>query len=488
MRLRVLVAGALAGGLGLAALGLAAEQPVPEGKIPITTPSEEARELFLKGRDLAEKLRATDAREYFKQAVAKDEGFALAWLGLANTSQSAKEFWDSLGKAKTHAAKVSEGERQLILGLDAGVRSDPATQGELYTKLTATYPNDERAFNLLGGYHFGRQEYQQAIAAYDKALAINPQFSQPYNQKGYAHRFLGQYDEAEAAFKKYIELIPNDPNPYDSYAELLMKRGRFEESIASYEKALEQDPHFVASYIGIGLDRTYLGQPEKGRESFKKLGEIARTSGEKRAALFGTAQSYVFEGAFDQALEAVHKMYAIAEAEDDKATLIGDLTLMGNILLEAGKPDEAMVRFTKAVAMAGQARIPAETRQAIERNALFNEGRVLLARGDVAGAQTKAAEYASRVGQRKVPFEVRQSHELLGRVALAQKDHARAVVELQQANQQDPRVLYLLALAYQGKGDKALARETCEQAAHHNSLNFNYAYVRGKAQKLLQEL
>ncbi|HEY7922071.1 MAG TPA: hypothetical protein VII62_02740, partial [Vicinamibacteria bacterium] len=35
------------------------------GQIPITTSSAEAKQLYLKGRDLQEKLRATDARPLF---------------------------------------------------------------------------------------------------------------------------------------------------------------------------------------------------------------------------------------------------------------------------------------------------------------------------------------------------------------------------------------------------------------------------------------
>jgi len=56
-------------------------------KIPITTSSNEARKLYLEGRDLLEKLRATDARHLFEQAAAKDPNFALAYVGLANTAE-----------------------------------------------------------------------------------------------------------------------------------------------------------------------------------------------------------------------------------------------------------------------------------------------------------------------------------------------------------------------------------------------------------------
>ena len=60
---------------------LAAQTKQAAEKIPITTSSDEARTLYLKGRDLAEKLRATDARRLYEQAVAKDPNFALGYVG-----------------------------------------------------------------------------------------------------------------------------------------------------------------------------------------------------------------------------------------------------------------------------------------------------------------------------------------------------------------------------------------------------------------------
>jgi tetratricopeptide (TPR) repeat protein len=470
--------------LAFASAGLSAE----EGKVPITTQSDEARQLYLKGRDLAERLRATDAYEQFRKAAAVDKDFALAQLGLANSAPSAKEFFAALKQATSLAGRASEAERHMILGLDAGVRGDPAGQKAHYDKLTAAFPRDERALNLLGGYHFGRQEYEQAIAAYEKAIAVNPGFSQPYNQMGYAYRFLGRNDEAEKAFQKYIELIPDDPNPYDSYAELLMKLGRFDESIRSYEKALSVNKHFVASYIGIGLDQIYLGQSARARETFGKLEQIARNSGERRAAYAQTAFSYIDEGNTAEAVKAVEKMKALAKQEGDTATLSGDANLLGNIYLEAGRPDEAQARFAEALQLAEAANTPPDVKEAARRQDLFDLARVALARGDVAGARAKADAYASAVARRKIPFEVRQSHEIAGMIALQEKDYARAVSELTQANQLDPRVLYHLARAYQGKGDGKAARETARQAAEHNGLNFNYAYVRGRARQLLGQL
>jgi hypothetical protein len=80
---------------------------------------------------------------------------------------------------------------------------------------------------------------------------------------------------------------------------------------------------------------------------------------------------------------------------------------------------------------------------------------------------------------------MRQSHELAGRIALAEKQYPLAVTELRQANDQDPRVLYLTALALQGAGDAAKARELGAKAADFNALSPTYGYVRGKAKAMI---
>ena len=65
-------------------------------EIPVTTASDEARELFLEGRTMSENLRALDARPLLEEAVAKDPSFAYAYLLLANTAPSPEEFFENL--------------------------------------------------------------------------------------------------------------------------------------------------------------------------------------------------------------------------------------------------------------------------------------------------------------------------------------------------------------------------------------------------------
>ena len=381
------------------------EEATTAEKIPVTTTSEEALELYLEGRELADKLRNTDANESFAQAIEKDPSFALAHLGKANSSTSAKEFFSEIAEAVALADQVSEGEKLLILATDAGVRGDPEAQRGYLELLVAAHPGDERAHNQLAVFYNGRQEYDAAIEHYNHAIEINSEYSGPYNSLGYAYRTLGDYEKAEAAFQKYIALIPDEPNPYDSYAELLMKTGRFEESIEQYQKALEIDPNFVFSLQGIGNNQIFMDKPEEARQTFQTFYQQARNDGERRTAVFWTAASYLYEGDYGTALDECEKMKGIAEAEGDLAAMAGDLTLMGNVLLEGGSADEALGRYQESVEAMGRADVSDDVKENARRNHDYFVARVALGKGDLEAARESVGAYAAAVEAKQIPFE-----------------------------------------------------------------------------------
>ncbi len=467
----------------MAAVGLAGTM---EGKVPITTTSNQALEQFLKGRDLSERLRAQDARPYFEKAVSLDPNFALAHLNLAFVAPSTKAYFEHFDKARTLVDKVSEGEKLMILAVEAGNNAQPIKQRDIYQKLVTMYPNDERVHNLLGTNYFGQQEWEQAVEHYKKSTEINPTFSPPYNQMGYAYRFLEKYPEAEKAFQRYIELIPDDPNPYDSYAELLMKTGRYQESIDNYKKALVISPTFAASHIGIATNLNFMGKSEEARKQLQELYNNARDDGQRRQAHFAMAVSYVNENNTDMAINEIKNMYTIAEKISDYANMSGDAITMGNIYYEAGRYDEAMKMYQKSVDLIQKANLTEEVKDNTRRNFLFNEARIALMKGDVTTAKAKADEYTMKVETLNNPFLIRLAHELKGTIALQEKDYKTAHANLLQANQQNPQNLCRLAEVYKAEGDQTEAKKMCEKAANFNQLNsLNQAFATHKAKRML---
>ena len=464
---------------------LAANNPnSAEGKIPVTTASEEARKEFVQGRDLQEKLLIQDSIQHFDKAISLDPNFASAELNRANVSPTGKEFFDHLKKAVALADKASNGEKLLILGTEAGANGNAAKQKELLEQLVAAYPNDERAHFNLGGYYFGQQDMTQAIEHYKKATELAPTYSTAFNILGYAYRQNVDYANAEAAFKKYIELIPNDPNPYDSLAELLLKMGRFDESITQYRKALAIDPNFINSYQGIAAALMYQGKPDEATAELQKITDKARSDAERRTALFALTVVDADSGKLDAALAEVDKQYALGEKTNDVAGMTGDLQLKGNILLEMGKPDDAKAAFERIVKMTDDSTLSQEIKDNAKLFHHYNLTRVALAKKDMATAKSEAESFNKGTASLKNPFQTKQAHELLGMIALEAKDYDAALTELQQSNQQNPYDLYRICQAYQGKGDAAKAKEFCTKAAAFNSLpQLNLAFIRTKAAK-----
>ena len=97
--------------LALAALiasvpSAAAQTAHSAGKVPISTASAEAKADYLKGRTLAENLRAHESREFMFRAIAKDPNFAMAHMNLANSAPTGTEFFEHLGQAVKLAPRL----------------------------------------------------------------------------------------------------------------------------------------------------------------------------------------------------------------------------------------------------------------------------------------------------------------------------------------------------------------------------------------------
>jgi superkiller protein 3 len=301
---------------------------------------------------------------------------------------------------------------------------------------------------------------------------------------GYCLRQKGDYTDAEQAFKKYIELIPNDPNPYDSYAELLLKMGRYDESIAQYRKALSIDPHFNPSHFGISADLTYSGKAKEAAAELQTMADAARNDGELRTAYFGMAVLASDGGKYDQALAAMDKEYAVAEKKGDAASMAADLQAKGNILMQAGKYDEAAKMFDHSAQLVENSNLSPEIMNNARLLHHFNQAAVAIAKKDITGATTHAEQFQKGADATKNTAQLKQAHELAGRIALAEKDYAKAAAELEQANLQNAQNLYRLSQAYRGQGDRAKAQEYLKKTVEFNPLpSLPYAFVREKAGK-----
>jgi tetratricopeptide (TPR) repeat protein len=179
------------------------------------------------------------------------------------------------------------------------------------------------------------------------------------------------------------------------------------------------------------------------------------------------------------------KEFAVAEKKNDVAAMAADLQAKGNILAEMQKYDQANQQFDRSLKYIQDSTLSQE----IKDNAMllhhFNLTGLAIGKKDYAAAKAHAEEYRQGAEASKNPAQLKLAHELVGRIALAQKDYDKTIAELEQANLQDPRNLYRLGQAHDGKSDHAKAQEFYSNAAKFNSLPaLNYAFVRAKAEKM----
>jgi tetratricopeptide (TPR) repeat protein len=454
----------------------------PAVRVPVTTGSQEARDHYLIGRDLLDKLRIPEARHHFEQAIARDSTFAIAHYDLALSEATNQGFLEHLTRAVDLSETASDGERLMIMALYAGANADPVKQRKLYEELATSYPLDPRAHFLLGFSQANHQEFDQAIRSFTRATELDPEFSPAWNALGYAYRPLGRYEQSERAFKRYIALIPNEPNPYDSYAELLLKIGRHDESIAMYRKALDADAHFVPSFVGIAANLMYSGRHAEARKEAERLRTAARDDRERRTALLTSAIVWADEGKTSGALDALAERQQVARRTGDSLAMADDLELMGDVLVEAGRPDEARTRFREAASLVERSSATPEIKADARLRSRAGLTRVAIRKRDLTLARSLADSVLAEAKQGGNPERIREGHELLGLVALAQKKGDDALGHLKEADQQDPYVLFALAKAQALTGDREGARALFAKVASHNDLpTIRYALVRRAA-------
>jgi len=467
------------------------EQPAAEAaaeKVPVTTASESARDLYMQGQALLDDLHFLDANEQFTQAVEADTEFAMAYLMLSQTAQSTAEFLDAIGKTAAYAENVSAGEKLYIRAAVAASENDQDGQEEALVQLVAMFPQDERTHMQLGNFLTGQQDFAGAIEHYTHATAINPDFAGAHNSLGYSYRALEDFDNAKAAFAKYVELIPDEANPYDSYAELLLEIGNYDESIENYRKALEIDPNFGSSYAGISINESLKGNADLAQAAADRMLAAARNPGERRGAMIQSVMAHLFAGNTDAALEVCNTIFAEAEVKGYRAPMGGISEYMGDIMLAMGESAKAEAYFDTALDHRLAAGFNEANQDQAGRTHLFKTAIASMIAGDTDAAASRTAEYSAAAEMNGTAFERLRIHELSAFLAMSNEEFDSAAQHFAQASQINPIVLYWSAVTNETLGNTELAIDLATRAANKNTLSRNLPFFRSDAQKLLAKL
>jgi tetratricopeptide (TPR) repeat protein len=475
-------------GAVLCILLLAPATLMAQEKMPITTSSEEARELFIEGRAQFEKFNLTKSSNLLHQAIEIDPEFAMAHLYLSVSEGGGTSFaLKTLNKAIKFSSKVSEGERQLI-HLSRAMQSGNETAGESHTNaLLKLHPEDERTQLWIGYYRFNQGKYMDALSHFKRAEKLNKAFHPVYNVSGYAYMILKKPVKAEQYFRKYLEILPDAANPHDSYAEFLMNQKRFDESVKHYKKALQLNPNFVSIHKHLGDICLFRDDKKSARQHYRNLYLNAPNHKLKFSAILLEASVDLCNNNPDAALRVIDRYSLLAEELDLPYHKFYSCAYKGHILSENISTEKALNQYRKAGEIAKNSDLTEKVRNNLlilahlwELNALAKNYNT------VKEAETARKRCEALISDQKNPMYRENYHRACGIMEMKKGHFERARNHFAKAGE-NPLTWYYIGQAWHQEGDHYKAHEWYRKVAGCCNNSLNLGNVKYKAFMGLQE-
>ena len=181
------------------------------------TENPEAYEFYLRARQFRDRNTTGDYRHesrMYERAIALDEEYALAWVGLAISQAWLYEFDHArpeyLEKVERASAKALElapqlGGAHLARGkyLESTERFDEA--GESLAEAYRLDPDDPDTLYQYGQYLFRKGEMERVAEMWSRAVELDPDFRQALQLLPQVYRALGREEDREDAFQRMFE-------------------------------------------------------------------------------------------------------------------------------------------------------------------------------------------------------------------------------------------------------------------------------------------
>jgi len=196
------------------------------------TQSMEAYNAYLRGRQLLPQRNAKDlalAMESFEEAVKLDPGFALAWVGIA----------ESANLLEVHGTLNPDTKNQIMQSaIDNALQIDP--------NLGEAYVSQGSLLDDLG-------QSEQSEAAYKRAIELSPNYATAYHWYSILINDTNdRLQESLALINKAEQLDPLSPIIKQNIAGLYSRMGRYDEAEATYKQILAANPEFSSGMVNMG--------------------------------------------------------------------------------------------------------------------------------------------------------------------------------------------------------------------------------------------
>ncbi len=304
------------------ALSLSGEQGRQLAKRDTNNP--EAYQLYLRGRYFWNKRTeeaVTKSIEYFEQAIALDQKYAMAYSGVADAYWILSSFdggGELLRRSKTAALQAlalddTLAEAHTSLGMVQEVYElDFAAAEREYRRAIDLNPSYASAHHRYGFFlhRMGRTEeahteFERALELDPLSLPINVDAARPYFRSGDTERALGQ-------LKKAMEIDPNYPRAHNVLANWYAQMGKYDDAIAEAMKAaaLSAPAQKAGDSAPVTYQVAYIyakaGQAQRARQLLR---ELERSRDRQNDQLYFRALAHAALGENDRAFALIENLY-----------------------------------------------------------------------------------------------------------------------------------------------------------------------------------
>ena len=284
-----------------------------------STYNSEAYNLYLRGRYFWNKYSkdwVLKAIEVFKQAIAIDSNYALAYCGLAdayfrlsNVHFDPREVLPLAKEAALKAVEIDENlaEAHSSLGL-VKVYYDYDWDGAEYEfrKALKLNPDLVLAHQRFGSYLTFMGRFEESNRHYRTALDLDP-FSLQINMNVATTYYLrGEYERAIKHLKKTTELEPNYMPTLFVLGCVYIQQGRLEEAIDQFQLIYKLDDEAYLALGFMGYAHALAGQRAEAETLLSVLQEIAQR---KYVSPYSMLVIHVGLGPENRVFELLEKLY-----------------------------------------------------------------------------------------------------------------------------------------------------------------------------------
>jgi len=196
----------------------------------------DAYRLYLSGRYQFDRFNPASfekAADYFRQAIAKDPGYADAHAGLADASAEIASISPSANAATELATAQSQAEEALVLD-----------------------PRSAEAHLTLGNVDSFTWKFASADAEFRSAVDLNPNLAEAHVAYSAYLARMNRFSEAMDQAQRGLALDPKSANASVMIGYVLLDERDCGKAITQFQKTLEIDPNYLLAWSG--LEECYL--------------------------------------------------------------------------------------------------------------------------------------------------------------------------------------------------------------------------------------